>query len=153
MPAKKSNEAKQQIGTYRKDRDKLTGIALTPSDGVPPPYTKLNERQTELYYLAANYIAASMPLLQVDSFVLVQMAIALELAEKAKDGIETQGAIQVYAKTKARAVSPEVQLYEKSVFMLAKLGSLFGLSPKDRILLLGTMTPKPDQPDPLADFM
>jgi len=152
MPPKKSNEAKKALGTYRKDRDPSANIILLPAEKIPPPYTPLNKRQTELYYLAANYIAASMPLMQVDSFALVQMAITLELTEKAKDGIQTQGAIQVYAKTGARAVSPEVQLYEKAVFMLAKLGSLFGLSPKDRMLLMGTMNPEPDKPDPLDDF-
>ncbi|NUQ25505.1 MAG: P27 family phage terminase small subunit [Saprospiraceae bacterium] len=149
MPTKKPNEVKRHAGTYRRDRDKVADLVLTPTNEVPPPYTSLSERQTELYYLAANYAKASMPLLQIDSFVLVQLAIALELAEQAKDGIREKGAIQVYTKTQARAVSPEVQLYEKAVLMIAKLGALFGFSPKDRVALLGSMTPKPKQYDPL----
>ena len=148
MPTRKPADVKKSIGTYRKDRDKNL-FAPIPAAEIPPPYTPLNERQTELYYLAANYIAASMPLLQVDSFVLVQMAIALDLAEQAKEGIAQKGAIQLNAKTTARAVSPEVQLYEKAVILLMKTGALFGLSPKDRIALLGAMTPPIKKPDPL----
>ena len=122
--------------------------AVTFAADIPEPYSILESREKELYYLVAERMRATMPLLPLDVFVLQQMAIALALAEKMHMELHTKGAIQVYAKNKARAVAPEMAVYEKAVIMIQKLSAMFGMSPKDRVALLGFIAPQPERPDP-----
>ena len=93
-----------------------------------------------------------MPMLAIDSYTLTLLATWVALANDAKAKLSKSGAIQVYAKTGARAVSPELLLFEKASLNISKLGAAFGISPKDRILLLGSLAPKNDKHDPLDDF-
>ena len=145
----KTREAKRLAGTLNSTRDKkqkaLTAVVI--ANQVPEPHSILSSRERELYYLVAERIRATMPLLPLDGFSLQQLAVALAMAEHAHGEIRANGYVQTY-KTGARALAPEVLLYEKAIIMITKISSLFGMTPKDRVALLGTIAPEPDKPDP-----
>jgi phage terminase small subunit len=149
---KTSDEAKAAKGTLHQTRAKQNG-ALKDSfiftEGIPAPYCELNEDQSRLYFMICHKIKQSMPLIEVDTFSLVSLAVWVDIADKAKASLDKFGSIQVYEKTGARAMSPELQVYERATKAIKDIGNQFGLTPKDRVALIGSFTPPQQKVDPL----
>lgn len=116
--------------TKGNDLKKTKNIELP--EGAPAPYVELSEQQLQYYAKVCEMALECSTLQNIDAVLLQQMAIVMDLAEQARQAIREKGAIQIYAKTGARAVSPEVQLLFASLDRLEKLGDKFGLSPKAR---------------------
>jgi len=149
-----SNKAKEARGTKNKTRSKAinnrtAGAVFEAQAPSPPPGANLSAEQKKIYKQIGERIAASMPMMQIDSYALALLSIWVSIANEAKASIDAKGLIQTFSKTGARALSPEVLLFEKASLNIAKIGANFGLSPKDRIMLLGTLAPKRDEKDPL----
>lgn len=157
MARQTSAIAKEVGGTQNTTRAKnmkqrLDGVVFEDNVPPPPPGSNLSKEQTEIYHQIGQRIAASMPMMQIDSYNLALLATWVSIANDAKRYLDQKGAIQIYEKTKARAVSPELLLFEKASVNITKIGAGFGLNPKDRLLLLGTFSPKPEAKDPLKDL-
>lgn len=154
MPRATSEQAKKSQGTANSTRsnvikNRTDGVVFDSKAPAPPPGANLNKTQLKIYKQIGERIAASMPMMQIDSYSLTLLAIWVSIANDAKAKIDAAGLIQTFTKTGARALSPEVLLFEKASLNIVKIGASFGLSPKDRIMLLGTLSPRHDDKDPL----
>ena len=149
---KKTAEEKKREGTYRKSRDVERVLPISPITGIPEPLNALTESQERAYYYLFDLLKESKLVVAVDVVILTQLAIAIDLAEQARQALEQAGTIQTY-KTGARAVSPELSVWRQATEVIERLGAKFGLSPKDRNRLLEAVK-KEEEPilDPLYGF-
>lgn len=108
----------------KNDLDKLP-------EGMPAPLDELTPRQFDYYCRMGAIIQESSHIIPLDVVLLTQIAVGVDLAEQARAAIEKNGTVQVY-KSGARAVSPEVQLWNTVSNTLDKLFSSMGLTAKVR---------------------
>ncbi len=114
-----------------KEKKPESNLAISPITGIPEPLNPLTESQQRAYYYLVDLLKESNLVIPVDVVILTQLAIAIDLAEQARQALEQTGTVQTY-KTGARAVSPELSAWKQANEVIERLGAKFGLSPKDR---------------------
>jgi len=111
---------------------------------TPEPQKYLSPQGREIYFEICRLLKSVDGIEEIDSFGLSMMAHWLDLFHLAADHTREKGAVQVY-KTGAEGISAHVTVMKTAASVFKDLSGKFGLSTKDRELILKFRGSKKDK--------
>ena len=117
---------------------------------APEPQGYLTDEGVQIYTEMCSLLMSYNALEEIDSFGLSQAAMWLWLFQESAETVKAKGAVQVY-KTGAEGVSAHMTVMKTASTMFKDLSAKFGLSNKDRELML-KFKAKKDEDDALTNL-
>ena len=117
---------------------------------TPEPQGYLNDEGRAIYFEICKLLGDYEALEEIDSYGLSQAAMWLWLFHEASEIVNKRGPVQVY-KTDAEGISAYLTVMKTASAMFKDLSAKYGLSNKDRELML-KFKAKKDEGDALDDL-
>ena len=117
---------------------------------APEPQGYLTEEGVQIYNEMCSLLMSYNALEEIDSFGLSQAAMWCWLFQESAETVKEKGPVQVY-KTDAEGVSAHFTVMKTASTMFKDLSAKFGLSNKDRELMLKFKAKKQEE-DALDDI-